>query len=233
MSILLTPAWGYSVTRASWRSLLRAELGDENPAAYLWGTALLNEWLNEAIRDYGRVFPREETTTLAAVASQAAYDLPIGFVEVVRVEHPTNTFRVYEPRAGGEWRRGTDVTPSEDRLGGRYAYDVWRGQLALEPAPTAGGESIVVRYTTRRAEPTADSDPLPVEGGDEELLLLYAAARALAWIGTQEGKRQAFERQRGADAGTLAERYQQRYAAGLAARRRTGNRARRLVLREV
>ena len=116
--------------------------------------------------------------------------------------------------------------------GGGYAYDVWGGQLVLEPAPTAAGESIVVRYTTRRAEPTADSDPLPVAGGDEELLLLYVAARALTWISAQEGKRQAFERERGASVDAVAARYEQRYRAGLAARERTGRRTRRLVLRD-
>jgi hypothetical protein len=230
MTIMLTPAWGYSVTRGAWRALVRAELGDEG-ATKLWSDSLLNEWLNEAIRDYGRVVPREEATTLQTVAGQAAYALPLGLVEVVRVEHPAHTFRVFAPRTGGEW--GDDPTPSPSPIrGGEYGYDVWEGQLVLEPAPGASGESVVVRHTTRRAEPTTDSEPLPVERGDEDLLLLYVCGRALEWVSAQEGKRQAFERDRGASAAQLAGAYEARYRAALASRQRTGARARRLVLRD-
>lgn len=233
MTVLLTPAWGYTATRGAWRALVRAELGDENASAYLWSTALLNEWLAEAIRDFGRGVPREETAMLTTIAGQAAYDLPLGLVEVVRVEHPANAFRVFAPSVGGDWRPGASPPPGVDRRGGAPSYDVWRGQLVLEPAPTASGEGVVVRYTTRRAEPAADADPLPVESGDEELLLLYVCARALAWIGTQEGKRQAFERERGAVALPLADAYVRRYAAALAARARTRHGAsRRLVVRD-
>jgi hypothetical protein len=214
-----------------WRALVRAELGDEG-ATKLWSDGLLNEWLNEAIRDYGRVVPREEATTLQTVAGQAAYDLPPGLVEVVRVEHPANTFRVFAPRTGGD---GTDPTPApspREGEGSPFSYDVWRGQLVLEPAPGADGAAIGVRYTTRRAEPTTDADPLPVAGGDEDLLLLYACSRALTWVSAQEGKRQAFERNRGASAAQLAGDYAARYGAALASRQRTGARARRLVLRD-
>ena len=231
MAILLVPSWGYSVGRGSWRADCRAELGDEG-ATKLWSDALLNRWLNEAIRDFGRVVPREETAMLTTVAGQAAYDLPLGLVEVVRVEHPSNVFRTFEPRYGGDWRQGTDVALGEEGPGSRYGYDVWEGQLVLEPAPGASGESIVVRYTTRRAEPTADTDPLPVEGGDVELLTLYVCGRALAWVSGQEAKRQAFERERGASAADLTGGYQARYQAALANRQRTGARARRLVVRE-
>jgi hypothetical protein len=226
MTIMLTPAWGYSVTRGAWRALVRAELGDEG-ATKLWSDSLLNEWLNAAIRDYGRVVPREEATTLPTVAGQAAYALPLGLVEVVRVEHPAHTFRVFAPRAGGDPSPG----PSPIR-GGEHSYDVWEGQLVLEPAPGASGESVAVRYTTRRAEPTTDVEPLPVERGDEDLLLLYVCGRALTWVSAQEGKRQAFERDRGASAAQLAGAYEGRYRAALASRQRTGARARRLVVRE-
>jgi hypothetical protein len=233
MTIVLTPAWGYSVTRAAWRALVRAELGDEG-ATRLWSDSLLNEWLNEAIRDYGRVVPREEATTLLTVAGQATYALPLGLIEVVRVEHPANTFRVFAPRTGGEWGDAA-LTPDPSPPGRGecgYSYDVWEGQLVLEPAPGASDESVAVRYTTRRAEPTTDAEPLPVTGGDEDLLLLYVCGRALTWVSAQEGKRQAFERDRGASAAQLAGDYDARYRAALASRQRTGARARRLVVRE-
>ncbi len=226
MAIVLTPAWRYSVTRAQWRALVRAELGDEM-SPYLWSDALLDEWLVEAVRDFGRAVPREATVTLWSVAGQAGYSLPLGLVEVVRVEHPPGAYRVFAPRTGGDPAPGAAGATGEP--GG---YDVWGGELVLEPAPVTSGEPIMVRYTSQCAVPSADSDPLPVEASDVELLLLYVCGRALQWVATQEGKRQAFERERGASATTLAASYQGRYRAALASRQRTGTRARRLVVRE-
>jgi hypothetical protein len=222
-----------ATTRAAWRTLARNEL-DDNGSTKLWSDGLLNEWLAEAVRDYARVFPLEMTGTLTTVASQADYTLPSGLVELVRVEHPTNTFRVHQERTGGDWRRSTANIPLEDRVGGRYAYEVWGTALSLEPAPTASGEAISLRYVGRRTEPAADGDALPLDDGDVELLTFYVCARALFWIGAQEAKRQAFERQRGSDAGQLARAYRQLYTDGIAARRRqTAPRQKRLVLRDV
>jgi len=222
-----------STTRGAWLTQARAEL-DDTGSTKLWSDTLLKQWLNEAIRDYARVVPLYSTGSLTAVAGQATYTLPSDLVELVRVEHPTNTFRVNQARVGGDWRVGTDTVPVEDRRGGRYAYDVWGGTLELEPAPTADGEAIGLRYLARRSEPTADSDNLSVDDGDVELLTFYVAHRALTWISSQEAKRQAFERQRGADASSEAGVYRRLYRDGLAARQRqTSPRTRRLVLRDV
>lgn len=232
MSIALLPAWGYATARGTWRGGVRAELGDSGTPP-LWSDALLNAWLAEAIGDFARQFPREETIALTGVAGQAAYDLPLGLVEVVRVEQPAEQFRLFAPRGSGDAARllaDTAAAVGTVSAAEAASYDVWRGQLVLLPAPAATGEPIVVRYTTRRAVPAADTDPLPVEVGDTELLTLYVCARALAWVAAQEGKRQAVERQRGADALGLAEWYARRYRDGLAARGRTGTRARRLVV---
>jgi hypothetical protein len=232
MPIALTPAWGYSLTRAQWRALVRAELGDENAAAYPWSTALLDEWLNEAIRDFARTVPRELEITLTTVAGQAAYALPNGFVEVVRVEHPSGTFRTFRPATGGEWRDTTPLSAPSASSVIQLAYDVWQGRLVLDPAPTPSGEPITVRSTGQRAEPSGDTDPLPVELQDSELLLLYTCARAMQWISGQEAKRQAFERDRGATAQALQTAYQARYAAALQVRQRTHRPApHRLIVR--
>jgi hypothetical protein len=224
-----------ATTRAAWRALVRNEL-DDNDTTKLWADALLSEWLNEGIRDYARAFPLEATATLTTVADQAAYALPDGLVEVVRVEHPTNVFRVHQPRVGGDWRVTGDpwlVTSPRSPVTAHYAYDVWGATLELEPAPTVSGEAIGVRYVARRAEPADDSDALPLDDGDVELLTFYVCSRALFWISAQEAKRQAFERQRGADASELARAYRLFYAEGLTARRRgLSPRPRRLVPRD-
>jgi len=165
------------------------------------------------------------------VASQASYALPAGLVEVVRVEHPPGTYRTYQPRVGGD---ALDPVPLADQpRASAYSYDLWGYQLVLAPAPTQSGESIVVRHTAQCPEPAADTDPLPVEQADTDLLLLHTCARALLWIDAHEGKRQAYERDRGQTAAAQAAAYQQRYLAALQARQRTQRSApRRLVLRD-
>src|SRR3954464_675478 len=134
-----------ATTRTAGGTSPRKGLGG-NGSARLWSDGLLNEWLAEAIRDYARVFPLELTGTLTTVASPGDYPPPGGLVELVRVEHPRNTFRVHQERTGGDWRRSTANVPLEDRIGGRYAYEVWGTALSLEPAPTASGETISLRY---------------------------------------------------------------------------------------
>ena len=219
--IPLTPSWGYSVLRSSWRTDMRNELGDSGGTP-LWATADLNRWLNEAIRDYSRAVPAESSTTIATVTSQATYAIPSGLKDIIRVEHPVNVYRTYQPRTAGEYRLTTSYpTPVAERVAGGYAYEVYAGQLVLEPAPTASSETITLWYTATRAEPTADTDPLPVPGEDVELLTWFVAGRALGWIGTQEGKRQAYERQRGAEAGGMRNYYGAMYEAGLLKRTRT------------
>ncbi len=59
----MIPAWGSSFTRAQWRALGRAQLGDEG-AIRLWSDSLLNGRLNEVIRDFARQLPRESAITL-------------------------------------------------------------------------------------------------------------------------------------------------------------------------
>ena len=216
MAVVLAPAWATGVTRGVWRARVRAELGDEQPAANLWSDGLLDGWLAEALGEYGRAVPREAAAELASVAGEARYALPGDVLAVVRVEHPAGVERV---RArGGAGAAGT--------------YDVWGGQLVLAPAPEQTGEPIRLRYWARRAAPLADGDPLPVAVGEEELLVLYVCARALVWISTQEGKRQAFERTRGAEALTLAGWYETRYREALRARGQGRTPPRQLVVRE-
>jgi hypothetical protein len=201
MAVVLAPAWATGVPRGAWRARVRAELGDE-ATPYLWSDGLLDGWLGEALAEYERAVPREAAAELASVAGEGRYALPGDVLAVVRVEHPAGVERV-RARAGE---------------GGAGTYDVWGGQLVLAPAPGQTGEPIRLRYLGRRAAPRTDAEALPVAVGEEERLVLYVCARALVWISTQEGKRQAFERTRGADALALAGWYEARYREALRAR---------------
>jgi hypothetical protein len=189
-------------TRAALRTQVRNELNDAGTTP-LWSDERLNQWLAEAIRDYGRALPREVSTTLASVADQAGYALPADTLRVARVEHPANVLRV----AGAD---GAEVA----------GYEVFGGQVVLAPPPGASGEAIALRYLARYAEPAADGDTLTTPSEDDGLLAWYVCWRALGWISTDEAKRQRFERTRGASAAAEAERYWQLYREAIGVRHR-------------
>ena len=188
-------------TRAELRARARGELNDGG-ATPLWPDERLDQWLAEAIRDYGLRLPRQAVAELASVAGQAAYDLPAEVLRLARVEHPQGVIRV----EGGD---GATVA----------GYEVFAGQLRLAPAPAADGEAIALRYLARYAEPAGDAAPLATPPADDDLLVWYVCWRALGWLSTDEAKRQRFERQRGATAADEAERYRRLYLDGLAPRR--------------
>jgi len=178
-------------TRSTLRSLIRQELNDAG-GTQLWTDSLLNEWIAEAIRLYGRALPKEATTTTTTVADQAAYALPADADRVLRVEYP----------AGVPW---------DASLGSRGpcgSYRVFAGSLELEPAPSTSGETIRVDYLARYAEPAADGDTLETPATDDDILVRLAVGRALRWVTLDEAKRQRFEQQRGASAANTAALYE-------------------------
>ncbi len=178
-------------TRAALRALVRQQLNDAGGTA-LWTDSLLNEWIAQAIRAYGRALPKEATTTMTTVADQAAYALPADADRVLRVESPEGV--PWSPDLG-----------SRDSCG---SYRTFAGYLNLAPAPPTSGETICVDYLARFAEPAADNDTLATPAADDDVLIRLTVARALRWITLDEAKRQRFERQRGASAGDAAALYE-------------------------
>src|SRR5207247_10329570 len=127
--------WNFAMTtRAQLIGLVRNELGDVG-AAKLWADALLQQWLAEAISEYGERLPREALTTWASVAGQAGYALPPDFVRALRVEHPAGTFRAYAPAAGGDALDDVSVEGGARHAAPPLTYDVSGGRLGLDPAP--------------------------------------------------------------------------------------------------
>lgn len=223
-------------TRAGLRALARAELNDTGGTP-LWADSLLNEWLAEAIRDYSRNLPKEATETLTSVADQESYTLAAACLRVLRVEHPTGSFRVYDPLSAG------DVLDEASASGGKAeavsasgGWDVWGPQgarvLTLRPAPTAAGEPIVVREHQLYAEPAADGDTLATPSADDDLLIFFVCNRALQWIGTDESKRQRWERERGVSAQRAGGQYERDYRSEMRRRGRSASGGRRLVVRQ-
>jgi hypothetical protein len=216
--------------RTALRAIVRAELNDSG-SLQLWSDALLNQWLAEAIRDYGRNLPREATQTLVSVANQADYSLAADCQRVVRVEHPADFFRLPDPLSAGDV---VDLDAIPKAVAVQLAYEVWGPfgamVLSLRPAPTAAGESIRVRYLAVYAEPASDADVLATPAQDDHLLVWFICDRALQWLGTDESKRQRWERDRGITAQRAAGQYERDYRSEL--RRRQKRAApRRLVVR--
>lgn len=215
-------------TRLDVRTLVRDELND-NGSVKVWSDAILNGFILEAIRDYGREVGNEASATIASVANQPNYSLPAGMMQVVRVEHPAGYFRVPSPYRAG------DEEPAPGRMiglaPGELVYEVWSNTLYLSPAPAASGENIVVRYVAAYTEPANDATVLNVPDVELPALVYFSCFRALRWIATDESKRQRFERQRGADPAEASKEYRELYDAMLRQRRASRVSARRLVPR--
>ena len=199
-------------TRAELRQKIRDELND-NAAAKLWTDALLNDFIVQAIRAYGRELPKQASATITAVADQVAYTLPIDFDRAMRVEQPDDDLRVLSSGFRGE------LGARDSQLG---TYRVWGSQLTLDPAPAAAGsdQDISLEYLARYAEPAVDGDTLATPLSDDDVLVAFACADAMRWIGSDEAKRARFERQRGASPGGAAEAYERRAQAAIASRKR-------------
>jgi hypothetical protein len=219
-------------TRADIRTRARDELND-NAATKLWSDGLLNRWIGEAIREWSRVAPRDETWQTTSAANNPTYVLPADVLEVVRVEHPPGHFRV----RGG--LRDGDAAPTADLslLGGwtglrptQLTWEQWNGELVLIPAPGAAGETIEVRYKGAYTSPADDVTTLDVATADEDALVLYVCARALQWVALDEAKRQRFERQRGSDPAMVLQGYERTFRERVR-QKRGGVRPRRLVVR--
>jgi hypothetical protein len=177
--------------RSGLRQSIRDELND-NAAVKLWTDALLNTYINEAIRAYSRELPKEASAQITVVADQKAYALPSDFDRAIRVEQPDDTIRVYDPNERSS-----------------YGYRIFASQLILDPAPTQVGASqdVTLGYLARYAEPSADGSTIEVPASDDDVLIRLACAMALQWISTDEAKRQRFERSRGASAMSMAGAY--------------------------
>ena len=189
-------------TLSDLRSALRTLLNDNVVGSYLWEDSALNLHLNDALRSYGRSFPLERETTISTVAGQAAYDLPSECMTVVRVAAPESAPDVMVE--GGD-AAGT-------------GYELFGGKLSLLPAPTEDGQSITVRYLAPHAPLALDTDVSTVPAFDEDLILAFAAVRALQSLAVEEAKRQLFEQRAGQSAEAAIALYWEQYVSGVMGR---------------
>ena len=190
--------------RSALRQSIRDELND-NASVKLWTDALLNTYINEAIRAYSRELPKEVSAQVVVVANQKAYNLPADFERALRVEQPDDTIRVHDPNERSTW-----------------GYRIFASQIILDPAPTSIGASqdVTLSYLARYAEPTVDGDTIATPASDDDILIRLACAMALQQVSTDESKRQRFERQRGVSTMSAANAYDQDARRAITLRKR-------------
>jgi hypothetical protein len=175
-------------TLAELRSALRVVLNDGDQAAgYMWSDGQLNRYLADAVRAYGRHFPRELATSFAIVDGQATYPLPDGCDRVVRAEIVA---------AGNS--EGELLVEGGDAYG--WGYRVFGGALILTETPRAALGELKVEYAGAHADLVDDHTASSVPAGDEEMLLALAAAKAADSLVADDAKRAQFEGRAGRSA---------------------------------
>ncbi|MEA2524495.1 MAG: hypothetical protein QOF73_1722 [Thermomicrobiales bacterium] len=169
-------------TRLELRTAVRRRLEDTGGSP-LWDDASLNDFLTEAMRRYGARFPKELSTTanVAAGATSAAVAPAIAASQVVRVFDS----------AGHLIPRQHAIEPGDSALAGLASAQAWRwwgSNLVLaQPAGTTGDWQI--DYLGGRALPNDDATAVEVVSGDEDIVVLLAAATALWRRAIEDGKR--------------------------------------------
>ena len=166
-------------TRAELRTALRARLEDSGGSP-LWDDVTLNEMLAAAVRAYGTAFPRQVTTGVT---------VPAGATRIVTgtTIDPERIARVTD--AAGIW---VAPWPAEAECPHEIgqAWRWWSGDLILaEPAAASGAGIWMIEHLVGRTPPATDGEAVDVIPGDEEIVLGYAAAAALARRATEDAKR--------------------------------------------
>jgi len=168
-------------TRIELRTALRLRLEDSGITP-LWDDATLNECLAAAISAYGVAVPRQVTTgvTVPAGATRVVTGITLDADRIARVID-----------AAGIWV--PPWPPWEDRPGQRtpgQAWRWWNGDLILaEPAAVSGAGIWTVEHCTGRTPPASDGETADVLPGDEEIVLGFAQAAALARRAVEDAKR--------------------------------------------
>jgi hypothetical protein len=148
----------------------------------LWDDATLNDFLAEAMRRYGARFPLEQSTTVVLGASATS-------VVVTPDLEADCVVRVFDgegrlvPRHQGDETNDVGI----DGLTIAQAWRWWGNSLVLAHGATAG--TWTIDYLSGRTLPTNDVTLVEVIAGDEDIVVLLAAATALRRRAIEDGKR--------------------------------------------
>ncbi|HET9660853.1 MAG TPA: hypothetical protein VFP05_11025 [Thermomicrobiales bacterium] len=158
-------------TRSDLRASLRIRLEDPTPNP-LWSDPMLHDFLREALHRYSARFPAQRTETVTATGGELLLPLTGPSVErdIVRVHQPNGTLLPHAAEG--------DPAPG---------WSFWNGALVLT-LPAAAG-SWQIDYLALRELAVDDITDLHLPPGDDEIVVLQAAASALLRRSVETGKR--------------------------------------------
>jgi len=168
-------------TRLDLRTSLRLRLEDTSETP-LWDDASLNDFLAEAVRGYGTRFPMEQTT----VVSVGAGETTVAVTPDLAADH---VMRVFDSE-GHLVPRQHAFEPTDTGSTGFATAQAWRWwgtSLVLAHGATAG--TWTIDYLSGRTLPADDVITVEVIAGDEDIVVLLAAATALHRRAVEDGKR--------------------------------------------
>jgi hypothetical protein len=186
-------------TLGSVRNQIRIELNDTNSANYRWSDAELNIYLAEAIRDYSTHFPKREEITYHCQQSVRMYNLPPNFLEPYSAAY-TDPHQIIAYLKQKAWKAGDSnltttgyywpywklgiytVMPGKRRYYVGH-YSCHDGVIELDFNPRGDpNEYLSLAYAAYWTVPKFDPVPIDLPEMDHELIVLYAKAKALTRI---------------------------------------------------
>ncbi len=151
---------------------------------YHWSDLQLNQWLNDAIADYGLYFPRTLSLEIDAEAGVRAYDLPSDFQAALRVEYPAgeeppNLLQRLPLNEQDFWELAEryDIVGRND---GTTASELWLSDTPHD------GETIRIEYLADHASLDDDGDTTSLPDRHLELLVLFVRWASLQELASSE-----------------------------------------------
>ncbi len=169
-------------TRLELRTAVRRRLEDTGGSP-LWDDAALNDFLTEAMRRYGARFPKELSTTVSVTAGTTSATVTPSLTagQVVRV---FDSLGQLIPRQQA-------IESDNAALAGLVTGQAWRwwGSTLVLAQPAGITGTWQIDYLGGRTLPNDDVTAVEVIPGDEDIVVLLAAASALWRRTIEDGKR--------------------------------------------
>lgn len=169
-------------TLAELRTQTRSHL-DEQTGRFWDDTSEIDVWIHEAARDIARrAEVLQDIHTIRTKADTQTYDFPPDLLRVHRVEYRDDSDSSYplefKPLLQmDDWWVGGRFTSGRPNVWSSWGFSGDSQQFIVYPAPSEEANLILYYYRLPR-KPVADSDPVEVPAGWENLIPLYAESVA-------------------------------------------------------
>lgn len=170
-------------TRQELNLLIRRRLNDQ-VAPQVFTDEQIDQWINDAIEEYSRYFPRVKSAALATSANDRQYDLPADYRGIVSVEYPTGD----DPPTYLERRdyRHCDFWQEDGFYDVVHRSDASNAdELWISQKPSAG-QTITIEYLGDHDLVDDDSDTISIIDLHLEVLILHARWSALQALASGE-----------------------------------------------